>query len=369
MSLSTIVESRTNKIAILRRFVEGLNDQQHLRIITGNRLVAQFRDRLSIAEADQDDADKAIKQIKEQYHRYTDGVVDALGNGELPCASRLRKKIVLPEGGVFSDVNELYLVQSYLSMVTLEGQLARRLNTLMEGIPIYDHFLSKVPGCGPISSAYVLSYLDPYKAKYPSSFWKYAGFDVAQDGRGRGRFKEHLVPHVATKQDGSTREFMGISFQAKLKPKLYLLATCFVKVKGSKYNEAYYNYKERLSNRIDTKPILVVEDGSVISVSKTIGATEPGRFTIAVKSKDELSINYYNVFTKGESPRVVVGDKVKKGDQIGGLTKSHAHNRALRYIVKLFLSDLHLEWRRLECLPIPLPYHEAKLGLHHGIDA
>ena len=48
-------------------------------------------------------------------------------------------------------------------------------------------------------------------------------------------------------------------------------------------------------------------------------------------------------------------------------TELHIHNRAMRYMVKQFLADLWLEWRRQRGLPITEPYHERKLGmLHHG---
>ena len=44
------------------------------------------------------------------------------------------------------------------------------------------------------------------------------------------------------------------------------------------------------------------------------------------------------------------------------LTKMHRHNRALRFMVKRFLSDLWLEWRAMKGLPISAPYVIDKLG-------
>ena len=39
----------------------------------------------------------------------------------------------------------------------------------------------------------LISEFDIHRARYPSSMWKYAGLDVARDGRGRSRKAEHLV--------------------------------------------------------------------------------------------------------------------------------------------------------------------------------
>ena len=50
-------------------------------------------------------------------------------------------------------------------------------------------------------------------------------------------------------------------------------------------------------------------------------------------------------------------------------SKMRRHTMAIRYMVKMFLIDLYTEWRRLEGLPVSLPYAEAKLGRQHGADA
>jgi len=38
---------------------------------------------------------------------------------------------------------------------------------------------------------------------------------------------------------------------------------------------------------------------------------------------------------------------------------------AIRYMIKMFLIDLHGVWRMIEGLPVPAPYSEAKLELEH----
>lgn len=45
------------------------------------------------------------------------------------------------------------------------------------------HEMLIVPGCGEVTAAYCVVYLDPYKARSPSSFWKYVGLDKASHER------------------------------------------------------------------------------------------------------------------------------------------------------------------------------------------
>ena len=48
-------------------------------------------------------------------------------------------------------------------------------------------------------------------------------------------------------------------------------------------------------------------------------------------------------------------------------TQAHKHNMALRFIVKQFLVALYTNWRKLEGLPVSLPYSEGVLGKIHGV--
>jgi hypothetical protein len=49
----------------------------------------------------------------------------------------------------------------------------------------------------------ILSEIDITKAEYPSSLHKYAGLDVAGDGQGRSRKKEHLEESDYIDKDGA----------------------------------------------------------------------------------------------------------------------------------------------------------------------
>lgn len=44
------------------------------------------------------------------------------------------------------------------------------------------------------------------------------------------------------------------------------------------------------------------------------------------------------------------------------LTKIHRHNRAMRFMIKRFLADFWIAWRKIEGLEVSLPYVVEKLG-------
>lgn len=279
----------------IRAMVRGAYDLQKLRIETGNRLVANFRAKLGLDENPEDtEGKKTIDALLVRYETITAGVVEV---------TRRRK---YEYDGVISSYAELCLVSQYVDLIAREKRSFRDIEAALSGIPVYEQFLKNVPGCGPAMSGVIISELDPHAAKYPSSFWAYAGLDVAPDGRGRSSKSEHLidVEYVAT--DGTTKIRKSLTHNRWLKTKLLaVLGPSFLRAGKGEFRDAYYNYKHRLENHP--------------------AHTEK--------------------------------------------TPLHRHNMAIRYSVKLFLQMLHAKWRELEGLPVSAPYSEAKLGLTHGRDA
>jgi len=180
----------------------------------------------------------------------------------------------------------------------------KRLAGVLDEFPIWNEFLVDVRGCGPMMAGVLISSLDPHKAKYPSSFGKYIGIDVV-NGVGRSKRKEHLVETEYKDKEGNTKTKMGITFNPWAKTKIVgVLGTSFIRQPADKckYRKIYDDYKFRIQNH---------------------------------KNHKEKS-------------------------------KLHIHNMANRYMIKMFLIDLHIKWRELEGLEVHAPYHEAKLGYKHG---
>jgi len=211
--------------------------------------------------------------------------------------------------GLISQYVEYALVDQYVNMYEFEKRQFNMIKSLLEGgsYPIWTRFLDDVAGIGPALAGVIISELDPHKARHASSFWAYTGLDVAQDGRGRSMKKEHLVDREYTDKDGEIKEKKSITFNPFLKAKMIgVLGTSFLRVKEGSYKNVYYDYKNRLENS---------------------------------PAHEEKS-------------------------------KGHRHNMAIRYMVKMFLADLWVAWRKIENLPVTEPYSVAKLGMKkHGEDA
>lgn len=262
----------------------------------GNRIVANFKSKLGQKPQKTEKTLSAegkmiLNQLRVHYKKITDGV-------------KTFPRLSFFKGGpVISDFTELCLIRQYVGLESEEKEHFARLGAVLKQYPIYTEFLLKTKGVGPAMAGVIMSEFDPHKAKYPSSFWKYAGLDVAPDGQGRSRKKEHLVETEYVDGKGEIKTKMGISFNPWLKTKLVgVLGGSFLKAKGSFYGQIYYNYKLRLENHP------------------------------AHKEK----------------------------------TKGHRHNMATRYAVKRFLVDLHGAWRKLEGLPVFKEYSEGKLKIKHA---
>lgn len=283
----------------LRAMTRSFYDAQKMRIMAGNRLAANVRVRLGQnpgkkSEAIDSEAQKLLDQLVAEY--------GSIAGGMTARTIRGRIKEFEKQKGILADIFEYELTGHYLRLVDNEEEIGKALKQLVETFPIWGGFLKDVKGCGYTMAAVIISELDPYKARHVSSFWKYAGLDVAGDGAGRSRRSAHLVKAAYTAKDGAEKTRNSITFNPFLKTKLMgVLATSFLRT-NSPYRLIYDGYKHRL----DCHP--------------------------AHKDK----------------------------------AKGHKHNMALRYMTKCFLRDLWLAWREIEGLPITPDYAESKLGMQHG---
>ena len=284
-------------MSTIRTMVRGAYDIQKTRIQTGNRLVGNFKVKLGLPPSTKENKlDKEGKiiltNLRRSHKLLTDGVAT------FPRQANFKGDEVI------SDYTELCLVDNYLQLETQEKTHFRRLAGALMEHPIYTDYLAGVRGIGPAMAGVIISEIDITQAEYPSSLWKYAGLDVASDGQGRSRRKEHLVKKEYVNKKGKTEERNSITFNPFLKTKLTgVLGASFIKQPADKckYREIYDGYKHRLEN---------------------------------MDAHQEKS-------------------------------KGHRHNMAVRYMIKIFLVDLYNAWRPLEGLAVAPTYSEAKLGKTH----
>jgi len=280
----------------IRSLVRGAYDVQKLRIQTGNRIVANFKAKLGQEPQKKEQTLSAegkliLNQLRAHYTKLMDGL------------KTFPRQKSYKGDEVISDFTELCLIRQYIGLESEEKEHFRLLGSVLKGYTIYTEFLQDVKGVGPAMAGVIVSEFDPHRAKYPSSFWKYAGLDVGENGQGRSRKKEHLVETEYVDKDGEVKTKMGITFNPWLKTKLVgVLGSAFLRAEDSYYGQCYYSYKSRLESH---------------------------------------------------------PEHIEK-------SKGHRHNMATRYAVKRFLVDLHIAWRKIEGLPVSSEYSEGKLGMKHG---
>ena len=280
----------------LKSMVRGAYALQKLRIQMGNRVVANYKVKLGQDPGESEkvldkEGKKILLQIRASHKKFTDGMKT------FPRSKSFKGD------GIISNYTELCLVDQYETLEEMEKRHFGRLKNILEDFAIWRYFLKGVKGVGPAMGGVLLSEIDISRAKYPSSLWAYAGLDVAEDGKGRSRRKEHLVEVEYKNSKGEADTRKSITFNPFLKTKLIgVLAASFVMQGENTYEQIYRAYKNRLENN---------------------------------PAHDEKS-------------------------------KGHRDNMAKRYMIKQFLVDLHQEWRGIEGFPVATPYSEGKLGLVHA---
>lgn len=286
---------------IPKSLIRSLYDIQHQRVQTGNRICAEIKARLGIKPSQKEDnadaeAQNYLNAARQEYKRITDAFILDKAHKYL--------KVDFEGCQIITDAAMLLFVESYEKQIQQEEDMAKVIGKVVEQHPMWDAFLKDVKGCGALMSAVILTEFDIEKASRISCFWKYAGLDVAEDGRGRGRYKEHLIDVNYINKNGEEDTKKSITFNPFLKTKLCgVLSACMLKA-GGDYKKVYDDYKHRLEHH--------------------------------KKYKDD--------------------------------SKGHRHNMAIRYMIKMFIQDLWLKWREVEGLPITAPYAEAKLGYKHKKD-
>lgn len=330
----TSTKANASIVQALRILVRAFEDAMKTRVMQQNRLAqialaAQGHD--TTKRLDQDDeadaklAAVAVTEIMADYDAITEYIAgtspkaaERVKSGELTKRD-LEKALDNAEQphGLIQNKAALMVCAMLDNAKRAEVKASNAIQANLDGIPIWDEFLSQVPGCGPRIAGNLIASIDISKARYASSLWKLCGYDVAQDGRGRSRRKEHLVDKVTIDSDGNEVKHKGIGFNPQLKTVLFYLGDQFNRKPDSHYGQLLRNEKHRLENH--------------------------AKYGLAAEEA------YANA-PKDDKPEYRP-------------SKGHRQNMARRKAIKHFLVDLYKAWRALEGLEVHEPYHAAKLGM------
>jgi hypothetical protein len=137
----------------LRLMVRGTYALQKIRIQTGLRLCANFRDKLKQDPVEEEPTEEGelseraqsiIDVLKADYRRLTDGVAR---NRTLP------RREGFVGAGVISDFSELVIIHQYLALEREERAQFRFIGEELEAVPIFVEWLDKQRGIGPAMAA------------------------------------------------------------------------------------------------------------------------------------------------------------------------------------------------------------------------
>jgi hypothetical protein len=231
----------TENAATIRAITRSAYDFQKMRIEIGNRIVANFREKIGITSGEEPDSDaqNVLAKLRVRWKKITDGV------------ARVTRQKKYDFDGVITTHAELGLLSNYFRIEKREQDLFRSLGYALDGVPIWEEFLVDVKGVGPAMAGCIISELDPHEAPYPSSFHAYCGLDVAEDGRARSRRSEHLVEHEYIDSDGEQQTRKGLSFNPFIRTKLLgVLGPSFLRAgkEDNPYRAEYDRYRHRIEN-------------------------------------------------------------------------------------------------------------------------
>jgi len=221
-----------------------------------------------------------------------------------------------------AEILESMLVPPTTWLREIDKQVTKHLKTSDD--PLVKCLLN-VPGCGPVTTAYLLVYVDLEKAKSPSALWKYVGLHCSSSER-----------YTKGVKGGGNKTLRTV---------LYNTACSMMKSKTNPYREVYDT----------TKAKLAVSD-KLVKTYTTKGRADDAKGIAENESKF--------VEIDGEEVLVRKGKQVEKAWK--DVAPGHRHGAALRAIIKHFLADFWMIGRRARGLPERTLYAEQILH-HDGI--
>lgn len=380
----------------IRCLIANVYDLQKLRISAGNRLVQSFYISLGVEPSTSpDDADKEekkmIDRLKTDYKRITDAIAESLKkDGSAITVKKAIKELQQKnELTVIRDDMDYKLIESYMFLLKSEEEEVKVLEKYVHSHPLYEKFFKDIKGCGTLMSSMCIAYLDPYKARYVSSFYKYCGLDTVRD----------------TDEDGNPLFITTSDTKVKVREKFMYLTSAGDNYSGkviatedfdAEGNRIYLGEKKEVLEQIScTKQI----NGETCQVYENIetgeeyvgnvyiaehgrrkGDTEMFEYTDKDGKKAMKRGITYNPVLKTKLMGVLTGCLLKAKDptystiyydyrarldkegKYKNATDGHKNMMAQRYMIKQFLRNLWVAWRELEGLEVNFPYEVAKLG-------
>ena len=248
------------------------------------------------------------------------------------------------------EVDQKFLGAMEDQLEELEKQALSHIAKRLKGIDIYDKWLVHQRGVGPTMAAVLLSCFRIEVEECVSQMWSYCGLGVASDGQAQRRVKGAKAgfnPWLKSKMVKVLADAMIKAYSldeageyiVKRKDKVLFRAT---DANAPFPWRSYYDNRKHYRRSHQIKCMLCEGHGHLGKVAGKVVGMPQGE-------KTEVCSNC-------------------NGQGVGPWGRSDAHRDAdaRRYMIKMFLIELHKRWRESLDLSVRPPYHEAKLGHIHG---
>lgn len=298
-------------------FVDNKFALQKLRIQIGNRICAYFKTCMgqepgkSEKELKKEQQD-LLRKLRKEYKLITDALID----NKVTVNKQINELVDTDKITMIDSIRKFDLIDEYEQLKGLEEKNVKNLTKAVKEHPLYSAFFDteQCRGIGPETAAACISLFDIHKARHASCFWKYAGLNpvrrVDKDGNeileANSKKYTEMVKYID--KDGKEKEKKSITYNPKLK-------TILLGVTGSNILKACIR-KDK-------------ETGDIIAKG--------------------YAIQYMDY-------------KIRKHNEHPEWTMARCHAVANRWMIRNFVRDLWVAWRRIEGLPITIPYEQEYLG-------
>lgn len=269
------------------------------------------------------------------------------------------------------DADKAFLNDTKKRLADLERHALREVTRLLKHQPIWEH-LKEIRGVGPTIAGVLISEIDITRCNTASQLWAYCGLAVGPDGK------------AVRKRKGEK-----LSYNPWLKTKVVkVLGDSFIK---SCSWDPTFGYSTATAARNEYGDVITYIDDEGVKRKKMTRMPLPDGVVPYRKFYDERKHRQENtlvdVCMACEGKKVVVRIDREQSTVPGtkkprlnipcpnceggtkhptwGASKEHRHKDAVRYMVKMFLLDFWIAWRKLEGLDVRVPYAEEYLNRKH----
>lgn len=297
-----------------------------LKVVSSREEYEQLRREVRLEVRTREDFQSMRKRTDNRLGRKADGTDQDLSHATERMPGELTNKEFI--AGISDGCREME--------VTLEKSLAKKLTRE----PVYNSFLSKIKGVGPIAAGYIISELNIFKADTVSKMWQYTGLNPDMV-----RGKKLIEKKDYKESDGQLigeQTTMGKDGKEK---EMYLVLTDTM-IRADKLTE---HFVSPFNQGLRTALVGVLADGF-------IKCRSPYR---------QYYDDYKNRLENSDKPVMHCGKMTPWKD----VSLGHRDRAAKRYMIKRFLADLYNAWRPCYGLSVRPSYQEEKLGHKHNIAA